>query len=203
MLIWKLMFIICKLWLLDQLDFAEDDKLPYGLAVMPYSDRDGSFVNQKMIWENLVKQLYGKYRLRFVEAGSQSEIVKKFKSCGDSYSQHKISFLFLVGHGTPSSVRFGEEAPGERLTSEDVKQMDKARLQKFFVDNPRVILISCSTGVDDGIAQILSELGVEVTAFKIDSPLTSIKANISFAQVDFEVGPTSNVAKFKEGKPTS
>lgn len=184
-------FIRYEPWvLLDQYKNNEDDKLPYGIVVTPYNDSNGAFAsyNQKEIWAKFVSEIYGKYRVRFFEGQTYGDIVKGLKHCGNTYTNNKISFLFLGGHGTPDTIDLGgENITGGVLKTADVEKIQIERLQKFFIDNPRVVLIACSTGVDNGIAQALSKLNTEVVAPDKNAQLLGITPHFNQNGIDFDI----------------
>ncbi len=82
--------------------------------------------------------------------------------------------MILGGHGTERSIAFGGSNERHTLRIEDLLGRGVRKTGGFFEDEPTIILTSCSTGADAGIAQRLSRtFGAKVIAPKIP---TNVKA---------------------------
>lgn len=190
--------------LLDQYDKRQDDQLPYGIVIMPYSDHNGIFAHRpktREVFEDVVTQLYGKYRLRFFEAKTKKDVVQHLKHNATRYPNHKISFLFLAAHGNPDTIDLGGYTSDGKIKIGDVDKIEPERLKKFFVEEPPIVLISCSVGIDQGIAQSLSKIGGEITAPDSNTQgINSAFAHIEGDHINFDVTfEGSNHSKFKHG----
>lgn len=182
--------------LIEQYDQRDNKELPYGIVLNPRSDWNGAFYDNKKVFQELFTQLKEKgYGLRVFEVGSMYDVARSLIKADKRYGEsHKISFVIVGGHGSWQSIRFGSDSEpfnifniDEHLeTSRDyllLKQRDLKgsgvqRSIEFFEPNPTIILSSCTTGANRGIAQEISRLGA--TVIGPDKP-TSIK-NIKVAR---------------------
>jgi hypothetical protein len=99
--------------------------------------------------------------------------------------KNKITYLILGAHGWERSI-------GD-IAYFDLDGKGALRVKDFFVDNPEIILVSCSTGAEKGMAQKLSE-NYNATVHAPSIP-TSLK-NIS---VDFnEINKPHFKVEFRE-----
>lgn len=165
--------------LISQYD-NRDKQIPYGVMIYPDADYNGGFSQQEDMLEVLSSHLSKLwYGLRIYESANKREMVRALFSADKRYGKrHKISFAAFGGHGSSDSIQFGDETIGKTddlLTLSDVKNKHAGKLRRVFIEDPKIILISCSTGVENGIGRKISELDVDVTAPKIDTNISRIR----------------------------
>jgi len=166
--------------LVEQYDQRDNKDLPYGIVLYPRSDWNGAFYHNIKVFRELFVQLKEKgYRLRIFEVGSMYDVARSLIKADQRYGQnHKISFAIVGGHGKWDSIQFGSEKerfdifgikdqPETKRDNLSLKQPDlrgrgAQRSIEFFEKNPTVILNSCTTGTNRGIAQEISRLGATV-----------------------------------------
>lgn len=168
--------------LASQFDARDDTSLPYGVVIYPKSDYNGAFG----IWtgklnevDTISRALEETHRVRVYEAGSRTGVVRALLKTKHRYAERgggKIAFALIGGHGTKDSVQFGDGDDMVRLRTEDLAGRGAARAgQEFFEPGATVILSSCSTGQEGGIAQKMSEaLGGRVIAPDIPTRIDSM-----------------------------
>jgi hypothetical protein len=154
--------------LIDQYDqINAKDNLPYGVIVYPNADHNGAFYGSNKVFKGLSDQLQGKYSIKTYEAKDSLGLVSAINNARHRYG--KISFAVIGGHGSEDHVQFGGaarqffEKKGE-LQQKDVLRKGASSLQLAFVENPTIILDSCSTGSMGGIGEEISKLGANVIA---------------------------------------
>jgi len=171
--------------LVSQYDNRDKD-IPYGIAIYPYSDWNGAFSARKYFAVTpdllLISLWASRYGLRIYEAGNRGGVVRALASANKRYGdKYKISFALIGGHGTEESIKFGEEKStgshswkpipkrdlGE-ITQDDLEIGSRKgeALRSLFVENPTIILDSCSTGADAGFGEDISKIGANVIAPK-------------------------------------
>jgi hypothetical protein len=177
---------ICK-FLLDEfgiMDFArypaelllrqraefDDVTKPYGVIIYPRSDHNGAFYGSAFSLQELAAQFQGDFCLRVIEAESKIDIARHLIRLNRRYNPEggngrKISLAIIGGHGTENSILFGGIKDRHQLRTQDFMGKGARKTSQFFEPGATFILASCSTGVDKGIAQELSnKLGVRVIA---------------------------------------
>jgi hypothetical protein len=168
--------------LLAQLDEEKNDQ-PYGIVVFPRGDHNTAFDQDVEVLNKLFNQTRGYYGLKVFEIESKIAFARdliKLKKY-----ENKISFMVFGGHGSEDSIAITEkEIAGDyfgqtakKIKTEDFDSKGTARVKDFFVENPKIILVSCSTGAkEDGIAQKISQVyGAEVIAPNKDTSLKDIE----------------------------
>lgn len=181
--------------LIKQFDEYEEQK-PYGVILYPYDDYSGSFFADGNIFKSLLRQLEGKYLIRACEAKDKLEIVKLIRRLNKKYgTAHKISFAIIGGHGEQDSIQFGDVDDEKNILFQEDLADSRAQRKSAFVDRPTLILVSCSTGAEQGIGQKLSEL-FDATVIAPDKPtsLTGITATIDKSNIHFDVQYTEEDA---------
>lgn len=157
------------------------DNLPYGIIVYPNADHNGAFYQSNKVFKELYGQLQGKYKIVAYEEKDLFGLVRSINKARHRYG--KISFAIIGGHGSKDSVQFGGELrlylekKGE-LQQKNLVRKGASSLQLAFVDNPTVILDSCSTGSLGGIGEEISKLGANVIAPPVPVSAGEINANI-------------------------
>jgi hypothetical protein len=155
--------------LMRQVEIDGEDK-PYGLVIYPRFDHNDAYDQDVHIFEKLRDNIQGRYDMRIIEVGSGVDLYRKLSMLRKSYSQ-KIAFLVIAGHGDKDLIDFGGDRNLSRSSSIEKSHLEESdaieQVRDMFVEKPSVILFSCSTGIEDGIAQELSlKLDAEVIAPK-------------------------------------
>lgn len=185
--------------LLNQYRNRHDTKNPYGLVIYPHGDHNGAFYEDINIFESLERQFgniakHGPtYSIRIFECenlySAGRAIVKSARNFG------KIHFIVVGGHGKPTHLDFSEY---EMLTKKQIHQgQGIQRVGKFFIPNPPVVLVSCSTGRRSGLAEELSRIGSGARVIGPRMP-THIK-NITVTYTD---NTLSLSASYEDANPT-
>lgn len=152
--------------------------LPYGAVIFPRTDWNGAFYN-----ENLLKDLYlqmgGRSLLRIAECSSKFEVGKQLAQMRKRYG--KASFLILGGHGDTRSITFDEKGDGGNLHLMDIvgefRGKFAKRADRYLQDDASVVLMSCSTGSDYGIAMNASDAlpNLTISAPNVPTAVTKIE----------------------------
>jgi hypothetical protein len=157
---------------------------PYGVILFPRTDHNGAFYNDVQKFRDLLEQLKGEFLLRVVECESKIDIARALIKFDKKYNLpggkgQKISLLIIGGHGTEKSIQFGDKSDEmHRLVSSDLGGRGLHKTGKFFEDNPTIILESCSTGANRGIAQELSDIfDAKVIAPEVPTTVMSYHAS--------------------------
>src|SRR5258708_7356774 len=164
----------------DQFDQRNDKSKPYGIVIFPRADHNGAFYHDTHVFGNVVKQLGDRYYLRVAEAETKIDVVRRLSTFKKNYVP--ATFAFIGGHGEPDLIQFGSLGGEGRygLRSEDLIGRGSERSRQFFVDNPTIILVSCSTVTKKGSAQKLSER-LAATIISPETPTSMSKVDISFS----------------------
>lgn len=178
--------------LLQQYVENEDTTLPYGVVVFPETDWNGAFRGATSNLGDFYDKTNGQYHLRLFECRSTYGLLKILITADKHYgAHHKISFAIIGGHGAEDAIQFGdyEVANSSVLYKENIAATKSIpKIKDFFVPNPTIILQSCSTGKDDGIAQLLSQqLGAHLFAPDQSTSVKSIQVTMQDGQPMFTV----------------
>lgn len=176
--------------LVQQFREYNNSQLPYGVILYPRHDHNGAFYGDLFVLMQLQEQLAGKYLIRVVEAEDKIDIARWFRKLDKKYGEHqKISFLIIGGHGEKDSIQFGSgKRERDRLSIQNLTDPRMLGVEKYFVEHPTLILYSCSTGSEGGIAQKLSEtLGITVIAPNRPTSPRSIKTEDVNGRLRFTV----------------
>lgn len=175
--------------LVDQFDNRDNLETPYGIYLSARADGSGVFQTTREPIEKLAGEIKGKSHLRIVEAGSRLEVAKSLVRLDRKYgSSNKIQFAVITGHGQKEDIQFGPRwRKGSLLTIQDLQGEGTKRSGEFFVDHPTIILVSCSTGQEGGIAQEISEkLGADVIAPDSLARIRSIDVDFASGEPKFD-----------------
>lgn len=160
--------------LINQFDDRENNEKPYGLLLYPKADYGGAFSQDKKVLQELFQQAAGfGYSLRIAECGTKKNVIRILNFVRHHYGS--IHFAVVSGHGTVESIRLGkprvvtenkDEKENEdkyQISLADILRVGVIRegvraLESAFIPNPTIILNSCSTGKEGGIAQNLSRV---------------------------------------------
>lgn len=174
-----------KEMLVDQYDNRDDVRKPYGIVISPKSDYNGAFARYSFsedAYDALYKQVCDKYHMRIFEAGSRFGVARALVAAQKRYTDHgvgKIAFGVVGGHGTRETIQFGDDADGARLRIDDLQGHGASRSGAFFEPGATIVLRSCSTGKEGGIAQKISEvMGLRVIG--PDIPTNAEKIEVRF-----------------------
>ena len=176
--------------LIDMDTHKQDTTLPYGIIVYPIDDWNSGFLSHSKIFAKLRGQLQGKYNMRVVECRDKKDITRKLLNFDYSYGDsQKISFAIIGGHGGKGRIQFG--SPGDHksyLTTENLTATRVRKGRELFKPNPNLILVSCSTGENQGIAENLSHK-FKARVFAPDTPtnIKDINAKMDGENIDFQV----------------
>ena len=168
----------------------ENKPRPYGIVINPTSDWNGAFEAGYGVWVSLHSQLKKLgYDLRIMEADGKMEVARRLLQLNKEYGEeNKISFAIIGGHGSENSISFGGEEEKQMLYSQDLTRRGTKKAVGFFEENPTIILVSCSAGVDKGIGEKLSkETGATVIAPDIPTNISSISIEEKDGRLNFDV----------------
>lgn len=201
-------------------DQESDKQRPYGVILYPKTDWNGAFHGQFALFSRLNSDLRELgYSLRVVEASGKYSAAKRLLTLNRDYGeQNKISFLVLGGHGSKNTVTLGAERNMDEfidaaisgdenkqavenlklndplLTQDDMQKEWVNEMKAFFVDGFTIIFVSCSTGIEGGIAEEASKRGeAETIAPTKPAAPISIKVDKADDRLTFKV-------EFSEGE---
>jgi hypothetical protein len=190
--------------LLRQYDERNNTSKPYGVIMYPRFDHGGAFYQDRAAFESLLKQLDGNYLLRVVECADKLDIKRSLTKLDRKYgSNFKISFAFIGGHGTEDSILFGDSKKRSQLHSDDLIDPRIDKTDQLFVENPSIILASCLTGVDDGLASELSKkFKARILAPDKTMGSFTVMVDITKDPIEFKIiyGKADEVKVHKEGR---
>ncbi len=193
--------------LISQSEEFENIDVPYGVVIFPRSDWNGSFSGDVHLFKSLHQQLQGKYALRVFECETKQDIARMLIKLHKKYNAEKnenkkISFAIIGGHGTPNNIQFGSGEERYALNIDDLLAKGAQRTSEYLKKDATIILLSCSTGANEGIGQRLSEkLGLKVIAPAEPTNIKQITATIEENRINFSVSYTNGERNmFKNGK---
>ena len=163
----------------------KDSDGDWGLMIYAKDDYNGAFMHQGPARE-LYESVAATHHLRIVECESLDDIKSQLARLGAKYGP--ASFAVVNAHGSPETLRFGEdEKKGvvKRTGAVDKKELGDA-LDGILKPGAEVCLAACSTGVEAGIGQVVSdETGHDVHGPDDDAALQSYGAVIKGDSVSF------------------
>jgi len=168
--------------LLAQYHLREDSATPYGVIINPKSDHNGAFYDNKEVFQALIDQLGAGFPVRIVECESVIGIGKKLIQLNKDHG--KISFAIIGGHGTAPSITLGDKGKTAVLRVDDLEGAGLRRAGgSFFIANPTIILNSCSTGSDYGVAanMLLTFPGATILAPEEPTSIKDIRVTMDGA----------------------
>ncbi len=157
--------------LIKQFHERNNNTKPSGIIIYPETDWNGAFLQNKEHFRKLGFQLEG-YSIRFYEVKNIPSLVHTLNRNRHRYGP--AEFLILGGHGSEAGIELGRGSGGQ-VYQADTQLKGANALEQAFVENPTVILISCSTGKLGGIGQSISELGQHGATVLAPSTDTSLK----------------------------
>lgn len=195
----------------DQYQRRNEKDTPYGVVLFPHADHNGAFYTDENVLLSLKFDLRRKALLRVAEAGSKLDLVKQMRRMRNNHGP--MSFAILGAHGQKNGFEFGRGTdPKFSLTTSDVLNPDHGAKKMtqdeapYFVEDPTIILVSCSTGQPRGIAETLSrELNAHVIAPDRDTSLRWIRAKRINEKWDFSVeyGDKNTERRYRSGRAVS
>lgn len=178
-------------------------------VIMPRSDDNGAFHVVDVMPVVVEKLNTATDSAMVFECENKTDIFRSLVQIQKNCPHAKIKTLFLGAHGEQRAMHFGSNAykkrelyqgplpsdlyrKEEHLHVEDLRDLESRfprllqAIRSIFTSDSNIILASCSTGQDEGLAQELSRLlGVEVTAptvpTHIDPKTLSKKPNGTFS----------------------
>ncbi len=153
------------------IDASHATDKPVLLVVFNKNDHNGAFHREGQELEQLTKY----YKVIVAEARSEYGFYENTKWISLKYG--KIDTLIIGGHGEPDHIKLGEDTEFGMLDLTDEEELKK--LTGSFVDDPTVVLVSCSTGKDEySIGAKLSQIwGATLFAPKTPSESTNYITN--------------------------
>ncbi len=155
-----------KEMLINQFLERDDRTKAYGVMIYPRIDGVGGFYSQEEALEGFYKNAKElDIGVRVVECQTKMDVSRRLVSLAKRYGPksgvsggHKMEFGIIGGHGLPDAIILGRGGKLQALTFEDIVRSTSAEhLRSFFVPHPPIVLVSCSTGVKDGIGQEISK----------------------------------------------
>ena len=199
-------------------DNKDKDDLPHGYLIYPYNDHNGAFMRDKEIIRQLVDSMASKYYLRIVEVKNKRGLIHKLMRLKAHYPSHpEAAFIILGGHGTPDSIQLGDESDEQNsiyaenlgIESNDRRRgLAKKLGSRVLKKGAPIVLISCSTGQEEGIGQKLSEaFETEVIAPDMSTNLKSLdpvfdqRGNLHTFKVEYT--DANSAKKYVRGRQNS
>ncbi len=111
-------------------------------------------------------QSRNRFTIKVIESETFGEAVKHLNTLHNLYGP--ISAAVVEGHASKDAIYLSliKNSSGKpiwrQLRVRDIKRPGFKTIGKFFVEEPSISLASCSTGLEDGIAQTFSSLGARV-----------------------------------------
>jgi hypothetical protein len=190
--------------LLDQMDRFEDQETQHGILLMPIADHNGAFSQDLQVFDKFYQQIKDKYNLRVYECGNIKDLAKSFIHTKNRYAP-KLSFAIVGGHGTKDSIQLGNffvspNIPAD-LETDHLNSSSAEKLKDFFNEDASIVLISCSTGANQGIGQKLSEkFGLTVIAPNKDAHVSKIDTDqTQSGDLKFNVKYSVDTMEYKAG----
>jgi hypothetical protein len=173
--------------LMDQVN-SHDKDVPYGVLIYPSSDHNNAFDQDYGVLQKLHDGTKGKHINRIFEIDSRTDFARALVKLDLKY-ETKIDYMIFAAHGSRDRIDFGYAFRQGYLSTkslEDSKSLD--RVKGMFSPNPQIVLFSCHTGKENGIAQVVSDkLGATVIAPTVATNPTDIKVDYENGKPKFKV----------------
>lgn len=188
--------------LLAQYDQRNDNNIPYGIMVNSITDHNEALSSLSM--EGLMKSIHGEaqkngFGIRIYEGGSEEDVKEYFDRSNQRYGIKTPQFALISGHGTPDSIQMNwdnPKQPSRTIRQQSFQGEPLLRFTDYMRDDSTLVLISCSTGVEGGIAQEISKQGLTVMGPDRDAAASDIS-------VSKDVGELFNIHMFYRGAKTN
>jgi len=169
---------------------------PVALAVYNKNDWNGAFYQDRKKHGGLKNT----YKVIVYEVENEYEFRNAIR---ETYKKHgKIDVFSINGHGEPEEINMGE-GNGEYYSIDMGDRVEMEHMKYMFVENPKIILNSCSTGKKiDGIGAMLSDV-FDATLWAPERPSGGIGQTYNFDEegilrsIDYV---DSNCKKFVDGE---
>lgn len=157
--------------LIRQFDEFDDVEKPYGISIFSKWDHNGA-LDGTSVFYNIDGQI-PKYALKIFECGSKQDVARALVKLKKKYNPkdeeaHKASFVLIGGHSDGKKIWLGNdqvEKTRDVIVPTDMLGNGVKRTSEFLQEKASIILFSCSTGSETGIAKKMSEsLGRKVIA---------------------------------------
>ncbi len=186
-----------------------EEKSAWGCLIYARNDWSGAFYadSQKSRSISILSSVFEQakkegFRLRVIEASTSEELLTRLKVMHKKYGE--ISFALANGHGTSGTIALGASGrKNSEVNMDDIAkpniydrifkgkgkyvQIAKEEMQRIFAKGATLILNSCSTGEANGVAEKLSEYGINVIGPKKDTSIKSIRFQSIDEKINFEV----------------
>ncbi len=161
--------------LVSQYDRHGKTNLPYGIYCSSIHDHNGAFGKDKHRSYGVYRELEGDYDLRIIEADTRLDLGRRLVMLDKLYgNDQKIKFAVVAAHGDKDSIILGSGMLFDQLGQLSITTKTH-RSRRIFSPNPLIVLESCETGEEEGIAQKISaDLGATVVAPPIDAATEKI-----------------------------
>lgn len=172
---------------------------PYGIAIYPRSDYNGAFYSSSEYLEDIYNQFRSvpdikRPRIKIFEAESIKDLVSILNMSRKKWG--KISFAITGAHGSERNIAFGEKEENGTLNKLDLFRKGARAVREAFINQPTIILDSCSTGSLGGIAGAMSAIGGDIIAPNVSTGISEVKVTVdSRGKINFRV-------KYAEGDTT-
>lgn len=165
--------------LINQFDNKDKD-VPYGVVMYTNYDHNQAFdMDEKPIKSVFEETKEHSLNMRVMEFDSRYELIKNLASLNDKYGKvNKISYLLLGAHGSEDSfaVSYMRGVSKKDLGGDGIQ-----RMKEFFVEQPEIIMASCSTGAENGIGQKISET-YDATVHAPNTPTNVQSIHVTFTE---------------------
>ena len=142
-------------------DYDRDSKAPqrpYGLVMYATNDPDGAFNIDHHRWQKLYEELQPEYALRVMEWDTTEELIGRVRVLRRRFGRkNKIRFGFVGGHGERDRITGGGKEPHRQISQENIRHPITKLIRDYFADDATIILHSCLTGEEGGIAEELRD----------------------------------------------
>jgi hypothetical protein len=143
--------------LIDQYDNHGKTDKPYGITVTAIEDHNGAFGASKSDAGRPYRGLRDHFYTRAIEAKNKIELGKNLLKLKSLYGDaQKIQFVFLQAHGEPDGFMLGNYGLFSHIGEISLTTQIGNNTRQLFTEKPVIVLASCSTGAENGIAQKLS-----------------------------------------------
>lgn len=171
--------------LINQLQTADDTASPYCTILITQNDWNGAAYYDAQIYAQLATSLARTPRpvlTRVFEGDRWKGLLRRLAFANEKYNssgRNHIAGGIVVAHSDGYKLEFrGFYSHNDRPTVEILDINTVRALTTFFRPGASIVLRSCLTGVQGGIAQELSELGLEVFGTREIAGLQSIKVKV-------------------------
>ncbi|MCX6794518.1 MAG: hypothetical protein NTY31_00755 [Candidatus Falkowbacteria bacterium] len=146
--------------LIKQYDNRDKTNSPFGIYATGRSDHNGFMydLNKKIKIEKLANETEPRgYMLKIIETANTIDATKKIINLTRKLEK-KVSFMFVNAHGNTDSIAIGNWG-GFRpeLTTSNIGRPGIKRFFQYFEEGATLVLSSCLTGSDKGIAEEIAK----------------------------------------------